>query len=590
MSTTVSINPTRFTKIDSTTPDVSYPHATSQTIVSYKGTSLVMQFQLPTAALEGTITGAILKFDYSGSVNVRGSITDYFSAFLPTSAISIFKTNDVATALTFSNYTSVADISSTQTLGLSAADTISGWAPDNYTAMYGYYQSGTWSQDVSGSVSNNLVNGYIGFVLSGIGEPINVAPTYPATFSNVQLVVTYEAPSAKVPSISFPANVYLKQGQPINLSWIYNSNGSATQASATVEYHDSTTSTFTVATVTGAVFNYAVPATLAQGLVTWRVKTTDTNGNVSGYATATFTIIGKPASPYVNDVANNKLTTISWNSEEQQSYRFSLYKGDTLLYEQEGADNIRSYTPNMFLDNGTYSFNIAISNMAGIWSDETQKVFVINLNKTISPIAMTITHVNNAGIRLKKGSSSQNYRDFYLKDGKVIGESNGVDYDYDYELIPGHTYQYAFRRYYVPYGDYVDGEPVSVTVDFTGIYLHGNAGTLNLQLSENTFMPLTENYGLDKKVLNYSGREYGVVELGEAKSRSITRQVTVQTREELDTLLKLYGESDLLYRDTEGNCMHVTIIDMPMTRYQDMGYTIQLVMQQINTPEVIISA
>lgn len=576
MSTTVTLSPTRFTKVNGNAPSSSYTHAASQEILGSQ-TKMVMQFTLPAAASEGVITSAQLKFRYAGGTKINGSQTTDFSAFTTSAGIYAYKSDDVSTSLTFNNYESHGELSSVQSFGLSSSD-VNHYTNDGNGYVWFDYSSGTWNENVIGIINGNIMSDIVGFVLDGITT--RSGSTSNGTISNVQLVVTYEAPSAKTPSISFPSNVYLKQGSQITLSWIYNSNGSATQTGATVEYHDSTTTTFTVATIVGTSTSYTIPNELAQGLVTWRVKTTDTNGNVSDYATATFTIIGRPAAPYVNDVPNTRLTTISWNSTEQQAYRLALYKGDELLESREGSENIRSFSPNMFLENGTYSFKISVSNTADMWSVETQKIFTINVNNKPSVPSLSLSGIVLDAIRLNIPSDGNEY--YIVKNNKVIGKTVG-SYN-DYEVIPGVTYQYKLRAYNGE--DYSDSTAKSRTVDFTGIYLHGKSGVINLQYSENTFMPLTENASREKKVLGCSGREYGLVEMGESRARSITRQLTVKTRSELDTIKKLYEESDVLYRDTEGNCLHVTITDIPMTRWQGFGYTVQITMQQIDVQEV----
>lgn len=588
----VIVSKKRFVRVDPYTPDNSFSDSDS-----HIGSYLIAQFEIPAAALEGVITSVRFHLDYKGQEveqynTSTGAVTAVraFSAWETNSKISCYKTSNTTDLLTYNNYKSKGELSSPQSLGMAGKDTIV-FSQTDYEPKYTEYanHSGTLNVDVTGLMAGNIENNIVGFVLSGAiksgSESSGTNFTYIAGyFRNPTLEIVYEAPSAKTPSIVFPSDVYIKEGTQVNLSWLYNSNGSAVQQSAVVEYHDSTTNAWTAKTITGQSTNYTVPESFAQGLVTWRVKTTDSNGNTSEYASATFTIIGRPAMPVITSVDNAKLTTIRWNSEEQISYRLSLYKGDELIDEKEGSEDIRQYRPNFFLDNGTYTFMIAVSNAADMWSVDSSKVFTIDVTSSPAKPSIVLTPVENDGVRISVPSTTDT---FYIVKNDVVIAKAVEDYT-DYEVVPGVEYRYKIRAY--DGTGYTDSDVRTYSADYTGFYLMADNIAINVETSTNEFIPLEEHLEREKAIISYSGRDLPVSELGEKRTRALTRQVTVKTLEELELLKALYEKAELIYRDTEGNCIHATISDISISRWKGFGWNVQMIIQQIDSEEVIINA
>lgn len=585
---TITLQKTRFVKVASYNGNLSFSNASS-----FPGPGeLIAQFTLPAAAAEGVITKATFKMSYQGptyAYEPPGAGSYYrYSAWQAKASIACYVSDDVSAQLTYNNFENYGNLTALQSLGFAAAS----YYDYNRSGSYEYYdysyQSGRLNVDVTGLINSNIKNNIIGFYITGTTGQREASEAYESAtasaYSNPVLEITYEAPSAKTPSIVFPSDVYIKEGTQINLSWLYNSNGSATQQSAVVEYHDSSSDTWTVKTLSGQATNYIVPEALAKGLVTWRIKTTDSNGNTSEYATATFTIIGRPAAPVVTSVANAKLTAISWNSEEQVSYKFSLYKDGILLDQKDGSDDIRQYKPNFFLENGDYTFVIAVSNAADMWSVDTSKLFTINVTSAPSKPTMSLTALQNDGVRINVPNETDTF--YVVKNDVVIAKTVGA-YS-DYEIVPGVTYTYKLRAY--DGAGYTDSDVKTFSVEYTGFYLASDDLIINVETSTNEFIPLEETIERDKAVMSYSGRKLPIVEMGEERSRAITRQVTVKTKEELELLKSLYEKADLIYRDTEGNCIHATISNITISRWKGFGWNVQLVMKQIDSDEVVINA
>ena len=333
----------------------------------------LLRFTRPNALKYSKITSATLHLVLDGTYN--GSSQIYNRWYM-----AKYDTSNALSAISWSNF---------RTAGI-----LGDWTTGGTNAMV----SSPYSYDIS---ITSLFNGDLSatdFTLCIAAGDIITNPANLETHivsASTYLTVTYEAGTQPAPTPLYPKDVTLVESASTLFSWQFNSETEATQTAAELQYKLASAQSYTTVSLTQTGYSYTLNQALPAGSYQWRVKVTNDAGTTSNYSeVANFNIVGKPASPIINEPANKALTMLSWNTTNQQSCELILkdQSGRELVHETI-ATNDATYKPNIFLK-GQYLFSVRVMNDSMLWSDWAERAFTIS---AAGPSAATIALTAAAG-------------------------------------------------------------------------------------------------------------------------------------------------------------------------------------------------
>lgn len=408
--------------------------------------------------------------------------------------------------------------------------------------------------------------------------------------SNCRLVIDYEPGTQPAPTPLYPKDITLIEPEQTLFSWQFNAETGAVQTAAELQWKNVEDENYTTVSLTQSGYSYTLNTALPVGFYQWRVKVTNDAGETSSYSdVAYFSVIGKPAAPIINDIENKTLPTITWNTTDQQSCEIILSdQSGKELYHDTLATNESIYKPNFFLDGG-YLFSVRVMNNSMMWSDWAQRGF--NITAT-GPSAATLNLVTVAGdlavnlsYTLPEGISGVLMRSQGSTE-KVLAALDPFESTYRDDTVAANlTYQYWIRTYDE---GYTDTTHVSASVAFEGAILNGENASLNLNTSDEKFLPHSEDITRDYALLSLSGREYPMIERGEFTKVEFSRRfhITAAKKKILDILSK---QESLFYRDSKENAFRAAITHVHYDTYMDDGYIGTLEIVRLNDEEVMLN-
>lgn len=529
----------------------------------------VLQFTRPSALRYAKITSAKLWFE----------IDDYYAYSDVSYNVEIFA---VASYATESNLSQITWSSFLQNGVL--GNWINGGNQREYETPFNCIAT------VTSAYSSALSNEKLTFVIcAGVhdwGAPVQ---SY-ITPSNCKLVIDYEPGTQPAPVPLYPRDITLIEPERTLFSWQFNAETGAIQISAELQYKNVDDENYTTVSLTQSGYTYTLDSALAVGSYQWRVKVTNDAGDTSSYSdVAYFDVIGKPASPIINDIENKTLPTITWNTADQQSCEIILAdQSGKELYHETLATNESIFRPNFFLDGG-YLFSVRVMNNSMMWSDWAQRGF--NITAT-GPSAATLSLVDVSGdlaVNLSYTLPENVHAVLIRSQGgteKVLANLDPLESEYRDDTVAANlTYQYWIRTYDE---GYTDTAHVSASVAFEGAILNGANASLNLNVSDEKFLPHSEDITREYALLSLSGREYPMIERGNFTKVEFSRRfhVTAAQKKILDILSK---QESLFYRDSKENAFRAAITHVHYDTYMDDGYIGTLEMVRLNDEEVMLN-
>lgn len=418
--------------------------------------------------------------------------------------------------------------------------------------------------------------------------------TYPSLSvlepENCYLTVTYEAGVQPAPTPLYPKDQTLVEADTTLFSWQFNSETEAVQTAAQLEYKKITDGSYTTVSLTQSDYSYVLNTRLPAGSYQWRVKVTNDAGEVSSYSdVAYFNIVGRPASPIINEPANKALTEISWNTTNQQSCEIILAdQSGRELYHETLATQENFYKPNFFLK-GAYLFSVRVMNDSMLWSDWAQRAFTIS---AAGPTAATIDQISAAGVpsvhftySIPEGANGALMRSCEGVE-KVLASLEPLATEYTDETVAaGVTYTYWIRTYV---NGYTDSRKLEIKVNFDGAILNFGDTWAHLKVSDEQYLQHSEDISREFAILKLSGREYPLIERGEFTSVEFSRKfyVTAAEKKILDRLCK---EESVYYRDNKENAFPAGIKQVHYDSYMADGYLATISLVRLHEEEVVVN-
>ena len=320
-----------------------------------------------------------------------------------------------------------------------------------------------------------------------------------------QIVITYQDATPFAPTIIYPDGEIVENAGTMRFQWRHNASGGSTQSKFELGWKMQSDPSWTTVTQSTGNQYYDIDASkFKNGIVEWRVRTYNSKGLASDYATAQFFVVGKPGNPSIASIKNDAITEIAWtaNKSEEASARLEILQdGKVLISSGEIAAGIEDiWRPNIMLSNGAYVVTLEISNIYGIWSGKIAKTFNIGASAPAKP-NLKVYNQGDA-IRLDYTGPDAEYFIYRSEDGedfKPIARTANKSY-MDYAVKSKSRYVYYVRAYS---GGYSDSDKKDMAVVYKGYIFSDLSGEekVTAYLSEDEYI----NPGIDIIILISSG-------------------------------------------------------------------------------------
>lgn len=497
--------------------------------------------------------------------------------------LSPYKTRDTLDELIWNNRGTLGeqgDIIEAEPQSWDQSETFPRWRYLDVTAIFKDYI-------VDGTYYTIMINAWPGLgsgYYAGIGNAS-------LTDYETRLSVDYEDVPQLPPSPSYPVGTYVTENTDLLFAWNWEATTGATQAAVQLEYKLKTAESWTVVSLTQTTHTYLLTGGLSQGVYQWRIKGTNDAGEVSDYSSiAEFNVVGQPAAPVIDNVPNKALTTITWATTDQNAFDIQIIDSNNkTVINDSVASSVASYKPNIFLK-GSYTAKVRVRNSTGLVSDWGTKAFTINAAGPSKPTIRLFQDDTQITIETDTAAST-NYAVIRQEgeDGaeKILGTMTAGKFT-DSTFGFDRQYKYIVRAWAT--GGYTDSDPERVCYPKISIVLQTEDDELEIDKSEEIYLPYTEDITGEMAVYNCIGRELPVVEHGAFESRAFKTRLYIEDEDQKERLVAMSRKDRIYYRDYSGRAFPVAI-QPPITfaRWMSEGYMAEMTFIRIADTEVVVN-
>lgn len=399
-------------------------------------------------------------------------------------------------------------------------------------------------------------------------------------FSTVSFAAQKTIPAA--PAVNYPAGVFVNALAPAVFNWVYNAADGIRQAKIEIIWRKQGAASWNTVKADTGGNTYTFPAnTFKSGVVEWGIRTYNTYGNPSEYSYASFTAIGQSEAAVIRGVKNACLTEITWETEEQNIYQVEIHKGDKTVYDSGECPGytVRSYKPDIFLEDGDYVCMLRVKNNSGIWSEWAAKQFSISTRKPVKPgifvgnkrygVEIRAAFMGDRAVVYKGEAGSEGFRPLcFISSGSV----------WDYEMKAGARYEYFVRTFYDD-GGYSDSGHRSAMISYDGFLLSpldAMEEKIALRRHTETYIPVSVSVGNGNIYTHYLGRDFPVREGGGFRDKVISLSCYVDRAEYAVIEAWYMGNRDLsLLSDALDYAVSISSMSIK-NAFFNKGYTLSI--------------
>lgn len=519
----------------------------------------VLQFEIPN----------ILRFKKINSVKLSVTIkTDvgtgfgavYYRAYTASASIA---------DLTYSNYASRGSVSTpildVQTVDISAPGA-----------------SFTKERDITEIFTNNLVNNL--FTVMVNVPNVSIDDLYILSNENPSgypiLTIDYEDVLPVPPTLLYPNEVYVDSDRELTFRWSFNTQSQSKQKGYVSQWRvagESSWNTLSVETTDRTT--YTAPAnTFPTGQIEWRLQTIDEIDQVSDYATSLFIVKGKPSLPVITSIKNDALTVIEWTASDQVGYEVEIKKDGDIIYQDSKSTKETILKPNLFLADGNYELRLRTLNSYSLWSNFASRLFTISTSKPNKP-SVSIS-INGDTAYINATFDTETAYLYRVDTEETILVAKLIDKKYtDNAIRCNVNSKYFLRAYNIGFTDSI---PVGALALTNGFIVSDYRDIVRVHLSEERFIPFSEDLSKEFDLVEYSGRIDPVVEDGEHERQVISRIAFVNEKQ-YAKLRRMFNNSiTVLYRDNRGIKIWCKITRLNRKNaILDMGYNIDIAFTKV---------
>jgi hypothetical protein len=203
-----------------------------------------------------------------------------------------------------------------------------------------------------------------------------------------------------------------------------------------------------------------------------------------------------------------------------------------------------------FIDIGSYSLKLSVSNIYNLWSDETSYDFAITFLRPQKPsingapaenfsISLLVESLTPSNLIYRKGPKENSY--------KLLTTLETNSYNDIFAGCGGN--QYYVRA--VNSTGYNDSDIITVNMDFNGILLNHGTEYINLWKTLNSDKRPSISVGKDQYESQLNGRIYPIVQSTIFKSHTESHEYAIKISE-YDTVSSILDKITPYYRNSKG--------------------------------------
>lgn len=398
------------------------------------------------------------------------------------------------------------------------------------------------------------------------------------------LTIQYDDVLPVAPTLLYPVDVYVDSEKELTFRWNFNTLSSSIQKGYAAQWRkvgDVVWNTLSVETTSNTT--YTAPAkTFPTGAIEWKLITIDEINQSSPETIAQFIVKGKPSLPVVTSVKNDALTLIEWTASDQCGYEAEILMDGIVIYKESKSTKDTFLKPRLFLDNGSYELRLRTINSYSYWSNYASKIFTINATKPPQPkLSVSI----NEDVAFITAEYSTNEAYLYREDAEgtiLVAKLTGKKY-VDKSIRCNDHSRYFVRAYNIGFTDSYHASALATT---EGFVVSNADEVVNVKLSEERFIPFTEELSKEYALVEYSGRKDPVSEDGEHERQIISRSAFL-TDEQYSAIRRMYNDSNIvLYRDERSIKIWCKITKLiRKNALLDTGYTVDVTFTKVDYNE-----
>lgn len=388
-----------------------------------------------------------------------------------------------------------------------------------------------------GTFNNGDINWYVLFV-DDSGNEIQ---------SPIETVTVGIVPSV---AIAYPNNVNIRNSNKQLFTWEMTEAIATGQKSYEIQYKKTSEEQWTTIIETaGKQYHEFEANTFDTDVYEWKLKVTNNDDISTDFVSASFIAIGATDAPNITSITNSSIPTINWETSSQDTFEVEIYTADDRIYASgiQVGKNVRSFTPNIMLDDGNYIVKMRSMNEYGYFTEWSDYSFVLNATKPDAVDCMVYANECH-GVNIEAiGSNSNNLyvlrRKFGASKWNIIGKLQDVFTDNT--ILTNVKYEYALRNYQKNAG-YADSSSVSIVIEHKGSIIYDGNEFVQLYVTEDEQFNISHR---PSKSYTYSymiGRTYPVREASEWMSHSTSLSCFVLF-EEYEKLERFYQSNDPLW-------------------------------------------
>lgn len=338
--------------------------------------------------------------------------------------------------------------------------------------------------------------------------------------------------------------------------------------------------------------------TFPLGTIEWRVRTYDTEGLASSWSNVeVFVSTVRTAKPTITypakgETVRNSIIAVSWDAPEQDEYQLSLMRvlssgEQQLIYESIERSSIQYLELPIELENfSTYILELQTIKDGKVLSSLESVQFNVDFSPPATPELQFYENLELGAIQLKVTNPTIEdlppivMNEIYKRKVntndpfKLIAKLKPPLATFvDYEVGSNEYYQY----FVIARSDIETTAQSVITqasVKLNHTYLH-RADFLGEQVRLLYNPSRSQSLGLNRKLLEFNGRESPVAEFGRIKDHNFSISFDIRTDQDLEEFLNVANyQRVLLYRDTRGAIEYITLDNISIRDKQPRGYTI----------------
>lgn len=335
--------------------------------------------------------------------------------------------------------------------------------------------------------------------------------------------------------------------KPITMQWTLSSSDGASPTRVTAawkrptesasEWHQLVDSSDPITSLT--VPGYTFPA----GEIQWKVQATNRDGVAGPESLAAFVSLRAPDPPTGLSATSVPISTISWQSDEQQAYEISI---DGKVVQKAFGIGVYEWTVPEPLEDSVHEISVRVQSSFGLWSNPAETS--VDIQNTVptgwDDLALTGAFGVDAILEATGAEAAEGIATQWYRDGKRIGETEARIFT-DRRSLGAHSW---YAEIWSQDGNYARSNTVEGFLEsrVTRIAPLDSGDWLELRLSENSEGLQGFSYQRTQSLRHVLGTNWPVLERSGFEDLSGSYSCAFRTYAEAEAFERLRGQVVIL--------------------------------------------